>query len=342
MDEPQMAVQVSRFEQNGHVMFVGVMASADIVHIADVDVRDEQTNPGGYQRQRDPARCRRIAEFISKPTSTLPGSILLNLRGSASFVPAADGASVGTLVIPNRRGAAWIVDGQHRLGGFQFAERGFALPVVLFDNLPHREEMLHFAIINDTQKGINTSLTLNLLSQLREGTEAWKIRAYDIAERLNSDPDSPWLARINMTGARGMQRPVNLASFANALKPLLRQHGIFQALELKDQTLLLKRFWTVIRGMFPLAWDGSRRFVLLRSLAVYAMSEVAAHVFELCAAEGGDFSEDQMRLFLSPIAHFDWRLDSSPLRALGGLKGSKEAACMLIRQLPKISLSVGD
>jgi DGQHR domain-containing protein len=335
-----LQVYVTCFEQNGQTMFVGVMHSSDIVRIARVDVRDENTNPSGYQRHRDEARCRRIAEFINKPTSTLPGSVLLNLRGSATFVPDSEGSSHGTLLIPIERGAAWIVDGQHRLGGFEYTERQFALPVVFLENLPHRQEMLNFAIINDTQKGINTSLTLSLLGELREGADSWKIQAHDIVYRLNRDPDSPWLERVNMTGARGMHRPVNLASFANALKPLVRQRSFFQAMELDDQVLLLKRFWSATRELFPDAWCEPTRHILLKTLGVYAMSEVAAYVFDLCAANGGDFSQRRMREYLSTLGGFDWHRNTSPFRALGGLKGSWEAASTLIALLPMISVKL--
>jgi hypothetical protein len=93
-------------------MFVGVMNSSDIIRIANVDVRDEQTNPIGYQHHRDEVRCRRIAEFINRPTSALPGSILLNLRGSATFIPDFEGDSHGTLLIPNWKGAAWSGGGR--------------------------------------------------------------------------------------------------------------------------------------------------------------------------------------------------------------------------------------
>ncbi|HID64935.1 MAG TPA: DGQHR domain-containing protein, partial [Anaerolineae bacterium] len=340
MSDETIQVQVSRFEQNGQVMFVGVMNSSDIIRIADVDVRDEQTNPDGYQRYRDEARCRRIAEFINEPTSALPGSILLNLRGSATFVSDSEEDTHGILLIPNRKGTAWIVDGQHRMGGFEYTEREFMLPVVLFENLPRRQEMINFSIINDTQKGINTSLTLSLLGELRESIEDWKIQAHDIAYRLNRDPDSPWFERINMTGAKGMHRPVNLASFANALKPLLRQHGFFQTMDLNDQVLLLKRFWNATRDMFPDAWSEPRRHILLKTLGVYAMSQVAAYIFELCAAIGGDFSQKRMQEYLSPLAGFDWHRNTSPFRALGGLKGSKEAAATLIDRLPKISVTI--
>ena len=340
MSDETIQIQVSRFEQNGQVMFVGMMNSSDIIRIADVDVRDEQTNPNGYQRYRDESRCRRIAEFINEPTSALPGSILLNLRGSATFVSDSEEDSHGMLLIPNRKGTAWIVDGQHRMGGFEYTEREFMLPVVLFENLPRRQEMINFSIINDTQKGINTSLTLSLLGELRENIEDWKIQAHDIAYQLNRDPDSPWFERINMTGAKGMHRPVNLASFANALKPLLRQHGFFQTMDLNDQVLLLKRFWNATRDMFPDAWSEPRRHILLKTLGVYAMSQVAAYVFELCAANGGDFSQKRMQEYLSPLVGFDWHRNTSPFRALGGLKGSKEAAATLIDRLPKISVTI--
>jgi DGQHR domain-containing protein len=340
MPDETIRIQVSRFVQNGQVMFAGVMNSSDIARIANVDVRDEQTNPNGYQRHRDEIRCRRIAEFINEPTSALPGSILLNLRGSSTFSVVTKNGSQGTLSIPNRKGAAWIVDGQHRIGGFEYTEREFMLPVVFFENLPHRQEMVHFSVINDTQKGINTSLTLSLLGELRENIEDWKIQAHDIVYRLNRDSDSPWLERVNMTGSKGMHRPVNLASFANALKPLLRQHGFFQTMELNDQVLLLKRFWSVTRDMFPDAWSEPRRHILLKTLGVYTMSQVAEYVFELCAANGGDFSQERMQEYLSPLAGFDWHRGTSPFRALGGMKGCKEATVVLIARLPKISVTM--
>ena len=342
MPAKTIQVQVSRFVQNGEAMFVGVMSSSDITRIARADVRDEQTNPDGYQRYRDETRCRRIAEFINKPTSVLPGSILLNLRESATFSSDAEEGSRGVLLIPNQKGAAWLVDGQHRMGGFQYSEREFMLPVVLFENLPRREEMVNFSVINTTQKGVNTSLTLSLLGELREGAASWKIQAHDIVDRLNRDPDSPWFERVNMTGARGMHRPVNLTSFVNALKPLLSQHSFFRNMKLSDQVLLLKRFWNVARNMFPDAWNEPRRYILLKTLGVYTMSQVAAYVFELCAAKGGHFSQQRMQEYLSPLARFDWHRNTSPFRALGGLKGSREAAATLIDWLPKITVTVAE
>jgi hypothetical protein len=75
MSTKPIKVRVPRFEQNGQGMFAGVMNSSNTSRIASVDVRDEQTKPIGYQCRRDQVRGRRIAEFINKRTSALPGSI---------------------------------------------------------------------------------------------------------------------------------------------------------------------------------------------------------------------------------------------------------------------------
>ena len=79
MKNSYLRIPVIRFKQNGQVLYIGVMNSSDVNKVADVDVRDEQNNPNGYQRYREESRCRKIAEFINCPTSYLPGSILVNL-----------------------------------------------------------------------------------------------------------------------------------------------------------------------------------------------------------------------------------------------------------------------
>lgn len=335
-------INVLRFEQNGQVMFACIMRASQLLRIANVDVRDEHLNSSGYQRHRDETRCRKIAEYINRPTSVLPGSILLNLRGSSNYQPDKKNQDTGILMIPDEKGSAWIVDGQHRLGGFEYTERDLLLPVIFFENLPRRQEMINFSVINDTQKGINTSLTLSLLGELRESDTYWKIRAHDIVYNMNKDPESPWFERINMTGARGMHRPVNLASFANSLKPLLNSQSFFTNLELSDQILLLKRFWCVLRDMFPDAWCEPSSHMLLKTLGVYTMSQVALYIFQLCAAKQGNFSQQQIEVFLMPLEHFDWHQKTSPFHAMGGMKGCKEATSILINKLPKLSVTINN
>ena len=333
-------LNVLRFEQNGQVMFASIIRASELLRIVAIDVRDELLNSSGYQRQRDETRCRQIAEYINRPTSVLPGSILLNLRGSSSYQPDNHNQGRGILLIPDKKGSAWVVDGQHRLGGFEYTERDLSLPVVFFDNLARRQEMLNFSVINDTQKGINTSLTLSLLGELRESDAYWKIRAHDIIYSLNNDPESPWYERVNMTGARGMHRPVNLASFANSLKPLLRPDSFFQTLEITDQIYLLKQFWRVLRDMYPDAWCEPSRHILLKTFGVYVMSQVALYVFQLCAANQGDFSQEQIKEYLKPIGDFDWHQNTSPFHAMGGMKGCKEATSTLINKLPKMNVRI--
>ena len=143
-----------------------------------------------------------------------------------------------------------------------------------------------------------------------------------------------------MTGARGMHRPVNLASFANSLKPLLRSQSFFETFELADQILLLKRFWCVLRGMYPDAWYEPNKYILMKTFGVYVMTQVALYIFQLCATNGGNFSNQQIAEFLQPLQDFDWHQNTSPFRAMGGMKGCKEATFILISKLPKLSVRI--
>ncbi len=70
------------------------------------------------------------------------------------------------------------------------------------------------------------------------------------------------------------------------------------------------------------------------------MSQVALYVFQLCAANQGNFSQQQIAEFLRPLEDFDWHQKTSPFHAMGGMKGCKEATSTLIGKLPKLSVTI--
>jgi DGQHR domain-containing protein len=128
-------------------------------------------------------------------------SLLMSLR-EARFI-SKDG-DFGTLEISRKKGSIWIIDGQHRVGGFEkvrehfiFARNpnvdsklftelmNYELPVVFIDTrkaaerissntlgqttAPEDIERATFFIVNKTQKGINPSLKDALLYRIKIG-----------------------------------------------------------------------------------------------------------------------------------------------------------------------------
>lgn len=175
----------------------------------------------GSQRELHEPRLRDIGAYIDTNESTFPNSIILapNFDERTGFLVEEeddrwkietkddsqfpDGKS-HFIVIPSDRKLAPIIDGQHRLFGFNFAERLDRLDVELvcsvFIDLPKPYQAFLFATINSTQKPVNKSLTYDLFGYNidKEPAESWspdKLAVF-LARKLNAENDSPLHDRI--------------------------------------------------------------------------------------------------------------------------------------------------
>lgn len=197
-------VKVIKLAQKEIDMYIGKMNSKDLLELCDINrFREEELE--GYQREKYKERTSELTEYLIKcPVPVMPG-IFVSLR-EAKFNALND--DFGILEIPRRRSSMWIIDGQHRVGGFEqirgrfvFAHNpthidpetflelmNYELPVVFIDSTatarkaaklqqPKFEssitaedvERAIFFIVNKTQKGISPSLKDALLYRIKLG-----------------------------------------------------------------------------------------------------------------------------------------------------------------------------
>src|SRR5258705_3398270 len=77
-----------------------------------VRVNERESNKDkGYQRALSASRVRAVADYIDHG-NPIPNSILLSLNQGARLAK-----NRKSITIPNRAGAGWVIDGQHRLAG---------------------------------------------------------------------------------------------------------------------------------------------------------------------------------------------------------------------------------
>lgn len=127
----------------------------------------------GNQRELDEKRSRLIGKYIDSVESTFPNSIILganfdqngNLIEDSNIrwrIEEVNGHY--TLVIPSDElKIATIIDGQHRLSGFEFSERkSMDLLCSVFIDLPAPYQAYIFATININQKKVDKSLAYDL------------------------------------------------------------------------------------------------------------------------------------------------------------------------------------
>jgi len=170
----------------------------------------------GSQRLLKDPRLKEIGEFIDTVEAAFPNSIILaaNFREESGELESEDSLKwtidlkgnkdVGILRIPQAVKLAAIIDGQHRLFGFQFAKitDRLSMPLVcaIYFDLPKPYQAFLFATINSNQKSVDKSQTYELFGYNVEDepSECWtpdKLAVF-LTRKLNADKQSPLYEHI--------------------------------------------------------------------------------------------------------------------------------------------------
>jgi DNA phosphorothioation-associated DGQHR protein 1 len=204
----------------------------------------------GHQRRLDEKRLKEIARYLETQDAALPNTIILaaNCRPDGEAmelddphrwcIAPGDGISV-ELTIPTEEPLAAIVDGQHRLFGFEaVSEERKTMPLAcaIFLDLPIPQQASVFATINYNQKPVSKSQTYELFGYNLddEPAESWSPEklAVFFARKLNVDPQSPLCHRIQVAAqddrvlddaakARGAEWSISTATIVESIMRLI-------------------------------------------------------------------------------------------------------------------------
>lgn len=172
----------------------------------------------GAQREKKERRIREIGKFIDTVECAFPNTIILAanydkegnhiIDDRSWFVKKEnDDSSLVKIVIPTREKLASLVDGQHRLDGFNQIEissrlEDVELPISVYLDLPVPYQAYIFATINHNQQPVSKSLSYILygFNLENESSEAWapeKLAVFQ-SRKLNSDDDSLFYRKIKV------------------------------------------------------------------------------------------------------------------------------------------------
>jgi DNA phosphorothioation-associated DGQHR protein 1 len=178
--------------------------------------KDGSYRLSGSQRAVVEPRLKDIGKFIETGAACFPNSIILaanyreedgleeedeNLRWTFA---AKQNAQAGVLRIPKAIKRAAIIDGQHRLFGFNYTSKAerLEMPLVcaVFFDLPKPYQARLFATINANQRPVNKSQTYELFGYNVEEEPAKKWTpeklAVFMARKLNAEKSSPFHQHI--------------------------------------------------------------------------------------------------------------------------------------------------
>jgi len=190
----------------------------------------------GSQRKKSDPRLREIGQFIDSQTASFPNSIILaaNYKEDDGLIEEQEGQKwslapdaeyrTGMLTIPTKTKLAPIIDGQHRLFGFNYVKDKSRLEMVLlcaiFFDLPKPYQAFLFATINANQRPVSKSLTYELFGYnvQDESPDKWTPEKFAVflTRKLGSDADSPFQNHITIAAEN---------DFAPRMADVRRQHG---------------------------------------------------------------------------------------------------------------------
>ena len=149
--------------------YIGVMDAKDLVAISYSDVRKmkrEVEDYLGIQRELKKTREKEIREYINTLDATFPNSIIVAIKGK--YVTFEDGQMVLTFDEFEKARLAKVLDGQHRLAGFDESnlnfkdvggdEKAFQLLVTIFVESDISTQAKVFAMVNQNQTKIKPKL----------------------------------------------------------------------------------------------------------------------------------------------------------------------------------------
>ncbi|HRV50782.1 MAG TPA: DGQHR domain-containing protein [Saccharofermentans sp.] len=190
-----MRIQVIKIEQPIGTFYIGKMMAKKLYSLSKSDIADLQKNAiredeyVGNQRKLIISKVKKISRYIDTNSATFPASIILNLSEEYLVLE-----NDNYLDIEENENTFIVIDGQHRLAGFEQSSVDFEVPVSIFIGLDSGKQTRIFTTINTTQTKVNGSLSLFL----EKNDPIWTPRKMivNIAEMFNNDLKSPLRSRI--------------------------------------------------------------------------------------------------------------------------------------------------
>jgi DGQHR domain-containing protein len=199
--------------QGRHRFYSLVLPSDVLAATCTVDARLD--NPvDGFQRLLDKRRARDIADYIDSGFGTVPSAIILSAQPAAQLHY---DRRAGVLHFKKDKRSFLIIDGQHRVYGFNLAARSVKVPVVVYNKLSRAEECRLFMDINTKQRPVPPELLLDIrrLSETETAAEALLHNVFDL---FSSEADSVLAGLLSASERR--KGKISRVTFNAALKSI--------------------------------------------------------------------------------------------------------------------------
>ena len=293
--------------------FVGVIPASILRKIAHEDIRRLEDKSArkhiGLERPLSKDRVGEIEKYIGTVDATFPNSIIVSMN---STDVEEINKEENTLTIKLKANTATLIDGLHRLAGFNAENwNDFELIVSIFFDLEEEDKALIFSTINLKQTKVTKSLVYDLFDLAT--TRSPLKTCHEVAKTLNYGT-SPFFHRIKLLGNNpkweddvviykgiltqgtfveslvrliskdsttdrdNIKRGLAVERFPNEIANGLVFRGFFANNKDEAITKVMLNYFETIEQIFPVAWN-SKDNPLPRTIGYIALMKILT---ELC------------------------------------------------------------
>ena len=258
----EITLNVLKVSQPIGSMYIAKIQGSKLCELAQADIRKLYNKDDyiGIQRELDPDRVKNIRRYISTTDASFPNSIILNLD-SRFLIEEKD----NYIKFEKNPKAFSIIDGQHRLAGFENNSILFEVIVTIFIDLDDERQAILFKTINSEQKKVNPSFKYDLESYSTVKTPEKVIRQLTLA--FNIDEQSPWKGRIKLGGRKDELSYRGIISQKAFADPIVRYiYDINDVYEIRDELKKYKEKYAMednfdIEGVFELNRYNKEKYI---------------------------------------------------------------------------------
>jgi DGQHR domain-containing protein len=283
--------------QNDHRFYLTTIPVSVLFDCCFLAARHEDPHEG-FQRRLNKSRAQDIAAYLKRGDGSIPNNVVLSAQ-----LPASEfryDSKKKQLFFAKVNSGFLVLDGQHRLYGYQLCYEQFAIdhrvPVSIYPGLSRQDEARLFIDINTKQVGVPAALLLDI-KQVANTEDAEESVIRTISDRLSADPNSPLYGKLSTDSSKAgkLSRP----TFKRALLPIVKT-SLFAQLDSDGRYSLVRNF---LKGIQQNVTPANHMF---RAAFFEAVFDVFEETVKSAIERFQNAKEDSISSILRPLQEVDF------------------------------------
>lgn len=293
-----MEINFLQLTDNKVSYYLCKIKGSELIRMSYVARRGQSEEEGAVQRILNTRRISSISQFLQSG-GFFPTNIILNVVDPNNV-----GINENTLTISDEDDIAQVLDGQHRIAGMREAIKvkpeigNIEFPCLIAVGLKTEQCAQIFISINTEQKNVPKSLIYDLYGLVDAPNRDVSLdRGRDIAVALNEDEDSPYHSFIKFPGISRVRGGIQLSTFVNKLKPLVKRDGEFDKYKLTTleyQVKTLKNYFEALKYYYDKKWTEASNPFMYASGYSAAIEVLCNDILPICFADK-DYSVEKFK-----------------------------------------------